>query len=66
MGVCAARLTNVVSFPRLAFYSTMPTAGKHLVSASIFGELPIPSGEGSERIIVELGMWWRNFKGATP
>jgi hypothetical protein len=55
-----------VSFRRLAFDTTMPTACKHLVCASVFGELPIPFGKGSERFIVKLGIRYGNFKGATP
>ena len=43
----------------------MPTACEPLVCASVFGELPIPLGKGSEGFIVKLGMRCGNFKGAT-
>ena len=44
----------------------MPTACKHLVSASVFGELPIPFGKVSEHFIVKLGIRGGNFKGGSP
>jgi hypothetical protein len=65
VGVCAARLTMLVSFRRLAFDTTMPTACKHLVCASVFGELPIPLGKCSERFTVKLRIRCGNFKGVT-
>jgi hypothetical protein len=64
VGVCAARLTMPVSFRRLAFDTTMPTACEHLVCASVFGELPILLGKGNKRFVVKPGMRCGNFKGA--
>jgi hypothetical protein len=48
-----------------AFNTTMPTACKHLVSTSIFGELPIPLGAVREHLAVKLGIRGGNFKGGS-
>ena len=66
MGVCAARLTMSMRFPRLAFDTTMPAAREYLVCASVFGELPIPLGKGNKIFIIKLGMRCGDFKGAAP
>lgn len=66
MGICAARRWESLRFRCFAFNTTMPTACKHLVSTSIFGELPIPLGAVREHLAIKLGIRGGNFKGGSP
>jgi len=49
-----------------AFNTAMPTACKHLVGASVFGELPLPFGPVRARFNIDLGMLGGNCKGSSP